>query len=98
MGRIRSSRRIRGVLDGCGGTCNQRLYPIFTTHWQVSIFCYYEELAAKSGILQALRVSYAEMMTKACAIGQSSVMLRSILGSKPTGVSCSSRASAPPVN
>src|SRR5579872_7277210 len=38
------------------------------------------------------------MMTKACANGQSSVMLRSILGSRPAGVSCSRRAAAPPVN
>ena len=39
----------------------------------------------------------AEIMTKACASGQSSVMLRSIRASYPGGVSSSSRASAPPV-
>src|SRR6266403_2376894 len=40
----------------------------------------------------------AEIMTKACAIGQSSVMLRSIRASWPGGISASSCASAPPVS
>src|SRR6185295_19859978 len=40
----------------------------------------------------------AEITTKACAIGNSSVIVRSIRTSCPAGVSASSRRSAPPVS
>src|SRR5580698_1216178 len=44
---------------------------------------------------QDLPAGTAEIMTKACASGQSSVMERSIRASNPSGVRASSRASAP---
>src|SRR5262245_25331914 len=46
----------------------------------------------------ALPAATAEIMTKACASGQSSVIDRSICATCPGGISLLSRASAPPVS
>ena len=47
---------------------------------------------------QPAPMATAEMITKACAIGPSSVMVRSMRASKPLGVIASRRRLAPPVS
>src|SRR4051812_5139657 len=55
-------------------------------------------LAAAVGRIQDNARGTALMTTSACAIGPSSVMVRSIRASQPSGVIAASRASAPPVS
>src|SRR5207237_892572 len=62
------------VLDDCSGPRNQGPHQNSITYWNRLHFCFSD----KAGTAQEVARLTAEMMTKACASGQSSVIDRSM--------------------
>src|SRR3977135_3268626 len=89
-----AARGFRRLFAGAQSTTASKL----PNHWMTKkIFSFAAAAGHTAPPRHDLPGLTAEIMTKACAIGQSSVMLRSIRASWPGGVSASGRASAPPL-